>query len=532
MALFLRRRGGPRSARDPLDDFWYSPLAGYLGQSGIVVSPELALTLSAIWRGVTFLSGNLASLPCNVIRRLETGGREVDETHRLFPLLRWAPNAWQTPLEYFEMVIGHVLLRGNAYAEIVEGRRGFADQLIPRHPDRMTVRMRADGEIVYEYRLPTGQTRRYGMDRIHHVRGFGSDGLRGLSLIEYGAQAMGAHLAAESYAARFFSHGATAAVAVSHPGVLGEEGRQNLDQSIRQYLSGLRNAHGVLVLEEGLQPHVIGIKPEEAQLLATRKFTVEDVARWLGLPLHVFMSTETSAQAYASLEVKSLELIIYTFRLWAVRLEQALMRDLLLERERGVYTIQFNLDALARGDFKTRAEFYSKLFGVGAFSPNDILELENRNPVAGGDQRFVPANFVPLEQAATRMRVVAEPEATRAALLARGLDARLVQFVEDAAARLIRRERVAVQRAAVRHAASPEAWQAWLREFYDEHATIVARDLRVPLAEAREYAARQGLRLAREGVRALEDCETRCIPELLALALGFGREDGQEEGAA
>ncbi|HVL67192.1 MAG TPA: phage portal protein [Vicinamibacterales bacterium] len=504
----LHNRGLHARSRDPLDDFWYSPLAGYIGHAGVRVTPELAMTLSAIWAATTIYAKTIGSLPCILYRALDRG-KERARDHHLYDRLRWQPNQWQTAMEFWEMVVGHWFLRGIHFSQIVEGSRSFAEQLIPRNPDRMTQKMRPDNTLQFEYRLPNGDTKTFFQDEMFVVRGFSSDGVHALSLIQYGAQAFGAHVAAETFAAKFFAQGAAPALAVVHPGQLGEAGLKNLRDSVTSYASGLANAHGVLALEEDVKLTVLGIKPADAQLVAVREFGVEDVARWADLPVHRLRANRQGTSSYASVEMFEIEMIVHSFRPVAVRIEQAIHRDLILEHERESLFVEYLFDALARGDMTARGEFYSKMWDRGAFSVNDILELENRNPVEGGDRRFVPANMMPLDrvdEAINNRRT--GPVDRRAALIA-----------HEVAQALVRKEVAAVTGAAKRHAASPDAWNAALVEFYEDFAHDICVRLKVSPGEAREYAARHGLALREQGVVAAKHWEATAPAELVCLAL-------------
>jgi HK97 family phage portal protein len=526
MGLFARLEGSYdqlRRTRGPLDDFWYSPMSGFLGHSGVPVSPELALTISSFWAGVNFLARNLGSLPCITYRNLfdasgEPTGKRRAKDFYLYPILRWQPNSWQTALEYTEMMVGHLCTRGNFYAQIVEGAKGI-QALVPRHPDRMRVDLLPSGRKLFTWRAPDGAEHKLTQDQIHHVMGFSSDGVTGLSVIQYGAQSLGAAAAADSYAARFFSQGASPSIAAIHPLTLGEDGRKNLHESITSYAAGLHNAHGVLVLEEDMKLQQIGIKPEEAQLLATREHTTREVARWLGLPTHV-LADAGDAPTYASIEAFGIQLVTYAFRPLATRIEQAQVRDLVADPEE--YFTEYLLDALMRGDSAARAQFYALGIQWGWFTRAEARQSENRNPIEGLDKPLTPLNMTTDAQGskpAGAGRTDAAAARRREARRLERAHGHAVRIVEEAAARLVRKEVVAATKAATAHAASAHGWQTWLKGFYEKHAHDVARDLKVPLSVAREYAARQGLALEQRGIEAAADWEWTAVGELAALAL-------------
>lgn len=180
MGLVSRLRAGPVAtgvARDASSDWWYSSSPGSVSMAGTLVSPAAARTLSAVWQAVRIIAEGLASLPLIVYERTGDTGRQRATRHPLYDVLRWQPNPWQTAYEFWEMLAGHVALRGNAYARIVEGRRGFADQLVPLHPDRVTPERLPSGQIVYRYTDRAGRFETFFADEIMHLRGLSDDGL-------------------------------------------------------------------------------------------------------------------------------------------------------------------------------------------------------------------------------------------------------------------------------------------------------------------------------------------------------------------
>src|SRR6185503_14807651 len=445
-----------------------------------------------------------ASLPLITYRGLAAGGKERARDLPLYRVLRWQPNGWQTSLEYNEMLVGHLCTRGNFYAQILEGPRGL-EQLVPRHPDRMQVELAPSGRKVFTWLQPNGDTKKFTQDEMHHVAGFSSDGITGVSVIRYGAQSLGSAAAADSFAARFFSQGGAPAFAAIHPKVLGEEGRKNLSDSINAYTTGLANAHGVLVLEEDMKVSQLGIKPQDAQLLATREHSTREVARWLGLPT-IVLADNGQAPTQASAEEFGLQLVTYSFRPLATRIEMAIGRDLIVDPEQ-VYS-EFLMDALMRGDSAARAQFYGLGIQWGWFTRAEAREKENLNPIDGLEKPLQPLNMTTDVASTTSPAPRQADRRTRATAI-----------VEEAAARLVRKELLATAKGAERHAASPEGWKTFLREFYEKQAHDIARDLKMSLDVARDYAARHGLLLEQRGIGAAADWEWLAVAELTELAL-------------
>lgn len=508
MGWLARIRGEvPSGPRDPSDDRWFTP-SPFLSAAGVPVTPELALNLSAIWKGFRLYGDALGSIPCITYRRAGDDRQRAPE-HPLYDLLRYQPNTWQTAYEFWEMIAGHLVLRQNAYIEIVEGPRGFADQLIPRHPGRMIPKMLPSGRKVYHYTDERGGQRVYTADEIMHIRGASDDGVAGIELARVGAQSIGVALAADQYAARFFKQGAAPALAVIHPNELGPDGLANLGASVRSYFSGLAHTHGVLPLEENVKVERLGIEPEKAQLLSTREFSIPELARWLNLPEYALGGTKTPT--YASAEAFRQDLVDFSFRPVAVRCEQAIRRDLIIATRD--YYAEFLLDGYVRGDLATRGEYYTKATGGSAWmTTNEVRRLENLNADADPDSGRIRQPLNTSTGTPPASRPAPGPANRRAA--------RAEAISREAITRLVRTEVAAATKAGQRFAADADGWAGWLREFYGEHAEKVAHHLRIPVPEARAYAARQGTRLQEAGVGVLADWEWTAAQELEALALG------------
>jgi HK97 family phage portal protein len=464
----LEQRGKP-----DYDDAWYGRSGG-MSIAGMPVSPEGAMRLSAVWAAVRILTEGIASLPCIVYQRLDNDGKKRAPGHPLYELLRWQPNSWQTAMEFWEMMMGHVVLRGNAYAQIIPGKRGAVDQLIPRHPDRIrieTIDTPNGPRLRYIWTPPKGQPVTLTQDEMFHLRGLSSDGVTGLSVIEHATNSLGLSLAAERYGSKFFSQGATVAAVVQHPKELkGETAVKNLKWSIDEQV---KNPHGVMVLEQGMEWKSIGMKAEEAQLVATMEFGIEEVARWFNVPLHLLRSNK-QAQTYASIEMFDLELVIHTFRPWAVRFEQAIRRDLITGFE--TYFAEFLMDALMRGDSAARAAYYNSGIMTGWLTRNEARVKENLNPIDGLEEPLVPLNMAVLGENPPEVPV--QRQQNRASALA-----------YSAAERVLRRELGAVQKAVKTCAGDGAKFSTWALTFYQEHAGYVAEAMAISPIVAGQYCA-------------------------------------------
>lgn len=380
----------PIQAHAPHDDFWYQPL-GTASAAGVRVSEETAMKTSAVWACVRVIARTIGSVPLIVYEQRGDGGRERARHYYLYDVLHDSPNDEQTPLEFREMLTRHCLLRGNGYARIVPGRRGFAHQLVPLHPDLVEPERLESGRIVYRVRQPGGFSVVYNDEDIFHLRGVSADGLKGMSVLECARESIGLALATEQYGARLFAQNARPGGILKHKGALSKEASAKLKLSWEQAHSGVANAHRVAVLEEGMEWQQVGMTNEDAQFLATREFQVSDIARWFGVPLHMIQETSKQTSWGSGIESLGLGFVIYTLLPWATLWEQTIRRDLIVETNR--YYAEHLFDALTRADIKTRYDAYAVGRQWGWLSVNDIRRRENDDPVVGGDVYLEPLNM-------------------------------------------------------------------------------------------------------------------------------------------
>lgn len=527
-----RRAGG-----DPTDERYWAPngwISG-LSQAGIRVTPELALTLSAVWCAVTFVARNFASFPCELMQEQADGGKLRARKHALYPKLRRSPNNWQTAVEFWEMAAGHILLRGNFYAQIVPGPSGFVDQLIPRHPDRMRVERLPTGRLLYTMTGINGDDTKLTQDEVFHVRGFSADGVSGLSVITFGANSMGASLAADGFSGRYFKTGASAALAVKHPATLNETAEKNLRASINSYLTGLQNVGGILILDEGMSTEKLGVSPSDAQLLSTREHNVREVARWFGMPSYV-LSDGGKPPTYASAYQFAQDLINYTFHPLTTRVDQRIWMDLLDPEDQTEYFAEFVMDALLRGDLQARAQFYHMGILDGWLNRNEVRGREGMNPADGLSDFLEPMNMQdatidpsdpppvidpsdPDDPNARRMRARRLLPAAERPALDRRSQLRLSALALEAAKRVVRKEVAQLTTNAKRFSNDGDGWSKWLVSFYGDHAAFVAETLQIPIAVAREYAGRQGLAVQQGGIDVCRDWEWTVSQDLALLAI-------------
>ena len=375
-------------ARDkPVDkaaDAGYSFLFGRT-TSGKPVNERTAMQTTAVYACVRILAEAVASLPLHVYEYQDDGGKKLVHDHPLYYLLHDEPNPEMTSFVFRETLMSHLLIWGNAYAQIIRDGAGRVLGLYPLLPDKMEVQRDDKGNIYYVYSRNSDENpmfKEYGNIRLKaedvlHIPGLGFDGLIGYSPIAMAKNAVGMTLACEEYGASFFANGANPGGVLEHPGVLKDPSK--VRESWNSVYRGVSNAHKIAVLEEGMKYQQIGIPPEEAQFLETRKFQINEIARLYRIPPHMVGDLDKSS--FSNIEKQSLEFVKYTLDPWVIRWEQSLQRSLLLPGEKGKYFIKLNVDGLLRGDYQSRMNGYAVGRQNGWFSANDIREMENMNPI-------------------------------------------------------------------------------------------------------------------------------------------------------
>ena len=395
-----------RSRDKPLKDRTSgSAYTFFMGGStaGKNVNERSAMQMTAVYACVRILSEAIAGLPLHMYRYKDEGGKEKATGHTLYHLLHDEPNPEMTSFVFRETLMTHLLLWGNAYAQIIRNGKGEVIALYPLMPNRMEVNRDANGMLYYVYQksgddAPTmeGSSVILSPSEVLHVPGLGFDGLVGYSPIAMAKNAIGLSMAAEEYGAKFYANGAAPSGVLEHPGVLKDPAK--VRDSWNAAFGGSSNSHKVAVLEEGLKYTPISISPNEAQFLETRKFQIDEIARIFRVPPHMVGDLEKSS--FSNIEQQSLEFVKYTLDPWVVRWEQSLSRALLSVDEKKEYFFKFNLEGLLRGDYQSRMQGYSVGIQNGFMCPNDVRELENLDLIPdeqGGNKYMVNGNMVDLK---------------------------------------------------------------------------------------------------------------------------------------
>jgi HK97 family phage portal protein len=371
--------------------------------SGKPVNEHTAMQMTAVYSCVRILAEAIAGLPLHLYKYTASGGKEKALSHPLYFLLHDEPNPEMSSFVFRETLMTHLLLWGNAYAQIIRNGKGEVIALYPLMPNRMRVDRDSKGKLYYSYTRYSdeasainGMTVTLRPSDVLHIPGLGFDGLVGYSPIAMAKNAIGMAIACEEYGAKFFANGAAPGGVLEHPGTIKDQ--QKVKESWNMAYQGSGNAHRVAVLEEGMKYQPIGISPEQAQFLETRKFQINEIARIFRVPPS--MIGDLDRATFSNVEQLSLDFVKFTLGPWISRWEMALQRSLILPSERASLFIRYNLEGLLRGDFKSRIESYAVGIQNGFYSPNDIRSLENLNLISkeeGGDNYMVNGNMIKLK---------------------------------------------------------------------------------------------------------------------------------------
>ena len=384
-----------------------SSYAFFLGgsTSGKAVTERSAMQMTAVYSCVRILAEAIAGLPLHLYRYTPDGSKVKAVDHPLYLLLHDEPNPEMSSFVFRETLMTHLLLWGNAYAQIIRNGKGEIVALYPLMPNRMSVDRDKHGQLYYTYtrasdEAPTmnGMTVLLPPSDVLHIPGLGFDGLVGYSPIAMAKNAIGLAIATEEYGAKFFANGAAPSGVLEHPGTIKDPSR--VREAWMSQFGGSANSGKVAVLEEGMKYTPISISPEQAQFLETRKFQINEIARIFRIPPHMVGDLEKSS--FSNIEQQSLEFVKYTLDPWVIRWEQSIQRALLRPEEKKRYFAKFNVEGLLRGDYQSRMNGYAVARQNGWMSANDIRELENLDRIpaeAGGDLYLVNGNMLPMQHA-------------------------------------------------------------------------------------------------------------------------------------
>ncbi|WP_218658430.1 phage portal protein [Enterobacter cloacae] len=360
--------------------------------SGKVVTADKAIQLSAVWACVRLLSESISTLPLKIYVRQPDGSRKAATDHPAYSVLCRRPNSEMTPSRFMLMVVASICLRGNAFIE----KKFIANRLVslvPLLPQNMVVKRLTTGALEYKY-TENGNERVIPVKNIMHIRGFGLDGVCGMMPMKTGRDVIGAAMAVEESAAKIFEQGLQSSGFLSAENALADEQRERL-RSYMAAFTGSKNAGKIMVLEGGLKYQGVTMNPEDAQMLESRSFSIEEICRWFRVPPFMVGHTTKQSSWASSLEGMNLQFLTHTLRPLLVNIEQEIGRCL-LDSDDDVFA-EFSVEGLLRADSAGRAAYYTSALQNGWMSRNDVRRLENMPPIEGGDIYTVQLNLTQLK---------------------------------------------------------------------------------------------------------------------------------------
>lgn len=358
--------------------------------NSIAVNEQTAVTLSAVWACVRVIAESVAQLPLLVLEKAAAGSRRLASEHAVYLLLTLEPNPRQSAFNFIELMVATCVLWGNAYAIIERDARFNIIGLHWVHPRNVEV-IEYDGELYYKI---AGEGLPRPSYEMLHVAGLGFNGVTGRSVLSVMRENMKLGLSAQQFGVNFYENGTNVDGVLETTAAFKDS--TVIDRLRAQFAtrySGLSNSHQPLLLEQGMQYKRIGMPPADAQFIETRKIQAEEIARGFRVPQHKIGILDRSTNN--NIEHQGLEFVTDTLGPWLVRIEQEFKRKLLTEKQKPTYSVKFDYDGLLRGDVTARGNFYKSLWGMGVLSANDIADMEDRDHVPGGDERYVPLNMVP-----------------------------------------------------------------------------------------------------------------------------------------
>lgn len=357
-----------------------------------LISSEGALNLSAVWACVRILSETVGTLPIHLYKRTEDG-RERQYNHPCHRVLL-SPNSYINRFDLMHHLMVSCALWGNGYARIFRDAAYRPCRLKLLHPAEVEPLLDTNTDTLY-YRLENGEI--VANDDIIHVKNLTTNGYKGKSPIAVHRDNLSLTMSAQIYGEKFFNQGGNMSGVFKYPSTLKPDAYERLKRDLIAQSVGLHNAHIPLLLEGGMQYERISIPPEDAQFIATRKFQKTEIATIYGIPPHMIADLERATNN--NIEHQGMEFVTYCLMPYIVRIEEEFNRKLLRHDEFEDYYFLFGLNALLRGDAKTRSEYYKNMNFVGAMNANEIRAYEDMNAYEGGDEYFVQLNMTPVKTA-------------------------------------------------------------------------------------------------------------------------------------
>ena len=388
-----------KSANSPdwgvLERYLAWSFGGGASASGVIVNPQTAMQAAAVYSCVKVLAESVGMLPFNLYRSGTGSALTKADDHPLWPLLRDQPNEYQTSVEFFEMMVAHLNLRGNAYAFVNRTRSGRVVELLPLHPDMVRTEMGADFSLQYQVTMPDGSFKVFSPGELWHIKGLTINGWLGIAPIAYARESIGLALATEKFGGQLFRNGAKMGGVLEHPAKVGDVAYNRLKDSFDSAYSG-ENAHKTAILEEGMKFAKVAMTGEDAQFLETRKYQRSEIAGIFRVPPHMIGDLEKAT--FTNIEAQGLNFAVYSLMPWLTRIEKSAKRDLWTKEDKKNLHGRFNIAMLLRGDSLARSAFYASGILNGWLTRNEARLMESEigmllNPLDGLDLPLMPLNM-------------------------------------------------------------------------------------------------------------------------------------------
>ncbi len=364
---------------------------GRTSGSGVSVDKNTAITFTAVWSAVRLLSESISILPVNVYERQPNGDKTLASKNAVYNLVHNEPNYYMSSVAFFEKIMMDLCLSGNSYVQIVRNGGGTPQELLPLNAQDINVKIN-NGQIFYHNRSSDIVLDDYD---VLHFKGVSQDGIMGLSPITQNANAIGWGIALEEYGSKYFTNSAKLSGVLETDRALSEQAIERLKNSFSNTYNQLQNAQSTAILEEGLSFKPITISPEQSQFLASRVFSITEVARMFNIP--TFMLQEHSKSSFNNIESLSQSYVTYTLMPYIRRMESEMNRKLFKKNEKGKLFVEWNVNGLLRGNIKDRTDAYKTGINNGYLTINEIRRKENLNSVADGDELYLPLNITKIQ---------------------------------------------------------------------------------------------------------------------------------------
>lgn len=367
------------------DTSTYTPFWGFGGgNSKSIATAKTSLTLSAFFNGVDQLSTDIAKMPKAIYRKTDRV-REKLHTHPANYLIATAPNEIMTAFDFWRVIVLLMVFKGNAYARIYRNKETGEEEFFDILDNEKVDVKKAGHKLTYAV-----DGEQINSADILHFKFFTLNGLVGVSLLTFSAVNMGVQLDAQEYGAEMYSKRGMGYAVIESDSEVKNENKQKIVEGFKARMNE-SGAFKVAALDFGLKYKPISITPAEAQFLETGRFSIEDVARWLNMPLHKLKSL-TNAN-FNTLEQQNMQYVVDCLMGWTANIEAELNRKLFPKNHLTDDYVKFNEKVFLRGDLKSQAEFYTKMVYAGIYDRNEIRELEDRNPREGLDEILTPVNM-------------------------------------------------------------------------------------------------------------------------------------------